>query len=158
MRLWEGQSSEVRRVVIYLAIGGIVSLENLASVLLFSRQHALHYVAYIVLAQEISIIFSFLLNDRFTFGNLHTVKRAWYVRCLRFHGVAALSGIVIVTISSLLHYLAFAPLVAQSAAIGFTTIMNFVIHRFWTYRGPRHAPVLIPHDVVTVEQVVETAL
>lgn len=158
MRLWEGRSSEVRRVIIYLAIGAVISVENLVSVLLLSRQHVLHYVAYIVLAQEISILFSFFLNDRFTFGNLHTVKRVWYVRCLRFHGVAALSGIVIVSISTLLHYLRFTPLVAQSVAIGFTTVANFVVHRFWTYRSPRHAPVLIPHDVATVEQVVETAL
>lgn len=156
MRIAPRRTDEVLRLITYLTIGVFVSLENLLSIALFARQHTIPYIAYIAVAQEISILCSFLLNDRFTFHSLTTARRPWYLRCLRFHGVAAGGGIAIVSIATVMHhFFHLAPLIAQVIAIGMSTGFNFVAHRFWTYRSPQAAHTRNLAPVTITERAVE---
>ncbi len=133
---FRNRTHEGVRLLLYLACGGLVTVENLLSIFLFSHQRAVPYAIYIIIAQELSILFSFFLNDRVTFDRVTSSKRPWYIRCLRFQSVAVPSGVAIVSIAAALYHFAhFAPLVAQAAAIGATTIANYILHRFWTFRG-----------------------
>jgi dolichol-phosphate mannosyltransferase len=129
-------------------IGGAVAVGNLLCVWLFSLQNLFPYIVYVTFATEISIIASFLLNDRFTFRTLATQGRAWYLRCLRFHSAAALGAIVTVVISTAVYHATHCrPIVAQFTAIICATGVNFSIHRLWTYRKPQESVTAFDHLV-----------
>ncbi len=152
LRIIHRRSDELRRVATYLAIGAFISLENLASVTLLVRQHVIPYVICVAVAQEISILCSFFLNDQITFRKVTPARHPWYTRCLRFHSVAVGGGIAIVTISTLMYHLfGFAPVIAQLIAILTMTAVNFAMHRFWTFRSPQAAQTLTEAAVSAVE-------
>jgi len=137
---WLGgrHADEIIRIVVFLVIGGTVSLGNLVCVWMLSHQHFLPYIVYVTIATELSIFASFLLNDRVTFRSLAIHGRAWYLRFFRFHSAAAVGAIVTVTISTTLyHAIHLRPVIAQFIAITIATALNFSMHRFWTYRGLR---------------------
>lgn len=143
LRIVHRQSNELRRIITYLAIGTLVTLENLVSVTLFARQGMIPYVVYVAIAQELSVLFNFLLNDRFTFHKMTVLCHPWHIRCLRFHSIAVGGGIATVGISTVMHqFFHLAPVIAQLIAISSMTFVNFAMHRFWTYRAPRTAPTL----------------
>ena len=147
------RADELMRVATYLAIGALVALENLASIALLVRQHVLPYVVCVAIAQEISILCSFFLNDRLTFRKVTTARRPWYTRCLRFHSVAVGGGIAIVGISTLMyHFFGFPPVIAQLIAIVTMTAVNFAAHRFWTFRSPQEVRTLTGDAVRTAEE------
>ena len=122
----------------FLCIGGFGAIVN---VLCFSSMYSLllevanSFIAYgiaFVVGTEISIVSNFLLNDHFTFGNLHA--RTWQARCLRYHATSM--GGVLLTFGgsfSLLHLLHVSALPAQAAAIIIATACNFVLHHVFTY-------------------------
>ena len=135
------RADELMRVATYLAIGALVTLENLVSITLFARQGMIPYVVYVAIAQELSVLFNFLLNDRFTFHKMTAIRHPWHIRCLRFHSIAVGGGIATVGISTVMHqFFHFAPVIAQLVAISSMTFVNFAMHRFWTYRAPRTTP------------------
>jgi dolichol-phosphate mannosyltransferase len=122
----------------FLCIGGCGAMVN---VLCFSGMYSLllevanSFIAYgiaFVVGTEISIVSNFLLNDHFTFGNLHA--RAWQARCLRYHATS-MGGVLLTFGSSfsLLHLLHVPALPAQAAAIIIATACNFVLHHVFTY-------------------------
>lgn len=93
------------------------------------------FIAYgiaFVVGTEISIVSNFILNDRFTFGNLHA--RSWQARCLRYHATS-MGGVLLTFGSSfsLLHLLHVSALPAQAAALIIATACNFVFHHVFTY-------------------------
>ena len=123
----------------FLCVGGVGAIVNLLCFsgvyypLLEVTNSLLAYVIAFVVATEVSIFSNFILNDRFTFGDLHA--RSWHVRCLRYH-VTSIGGVLITLVSSfsLLHLLHVPALFAQATAIIIATACNFVFHRLFTYR------------------------
>jgi putative flippase GtrA len=135
-----GHIVEMMRVTVFLTIGASVALLNLMCVWLLSHQHRIPYILYVTAATEFSILCSFFLNDRITFRRLAAGSHIWYIRCMRFHAAAAAGAIVTIVISTVLyHLLGFRPVMAQSVAILIATVINFSMHRFWTYRPSRSA-------------------
>lgn len=126
---------ELFRVASFLVVGATVALFNLAEVFLLQHQHLLPYVAYVTLATEGSIFASFLLNDGLTFRALARGGRRWWLRCVRFHGASAVGAIFTIVLSTAIyHGLHLRPVVSQCIALAFATVVNFSMHRFWTYR------------------------
>jgi putative flippase GtrA len=139
-----GHTTEVMRVVSFLIVGGLGALVNLACVALLSRYTPLPDYIYIVLATEVALLFNFLLNDRFTFHSLADSRRPFWLRCVRFHGPSGLGFVLTLVISYLAHNAGhLSPVLAQAVAILIVTIVNFIMHRFWTYRpaAPQEQPV-----------------
>jgi putative flippase GtrA len=90
------------------------------------------------------LIYNFYLNDRFTFRSLIDSRRTWVQRLMRFHVPAMVGFVLTLAISSGLWTFVrvngdhFSPTLSQAIAIVFVTGVNFVMHRFWTYREVRH--------------------
>jgi dolichol-phosphate mannosyltransferase len=140
-----GHTAEVMRVVSFLIVGGLGTLVNLACVWVFSRYTSLPYDVYIVLATEIALLCNFWLNDRFTFHSLVDSRRPFWLRCVRFHGPSALGFVLTLIISYLAHHAGhLPPVLAQAVAILIVTVVNFLMHRLWTYRATTRAPQNLP--------------
>lgn len=129
------------RLFSFLCVGGLGALVNL---LCFTAVYdalasplgtQLAYLSSFLLATEVSILVNFVLNDRFTFHNLHNFQRSWPIRCLRFH-VTSIAGVAVVLVISfsLLHFLHMRALFAQGIALLVATGFNFAGHHFFTYR------------------------
>jgi len=139
-----GKAAEVQRLVTFLAVGGSASLLNLACVWSFDR--LLHptggITVFLVLATatEISLLANFLLNDRFTFHTMVGKHRTFWQRGARFHGPAMVGFGLTLLISNLAHHLAHLTLtISQATAILIVTMVNFLMHRHWTYRAANPA-------------------
>jgi len=136
-----GHADEVLRLASFLIMGGLAALVNLAGVWVFSRYTNLPYDLYIVLATEISLLCNFALNDRFTFHALAGSQRRWWVRCARFHGPSGVGFVLTLLIAYAAYHAAhLSPVSAQAVAILIVTLVNFSMHRLWTYRGSSQAP------------------
>jgi putative flippase GtrA len=132
----KGRAAEIVRFGSFLFFGGLAALVNLACVWLFSRYTTLPYDVYIVLATEISLLCNFIMNDRATFGTLGR-QRPWLLRCLRFHGPASIGFVLTLVLAYVAHHFGhLAPVSAQAVAIIIVTLVNFAMHRLWTYRSP----------------------
>jgi len=139
-----GKAAEVLRLVTFLAVGGSASLLNLACVWSFDRLlHPAGGIAvFLVLAAatEISLLANFLLNDRFTFRTMVGEHRTFLRRAARFHGPAMVGFGLTLLISNLAHHFTHLTLTtAQGVAILIVTVVNFLMHRHWTYREARPA-------------------
>lgn len=131
-----GHGAEVLRLVLFLIAGGLAALGNLVCVWFFSHDTPLPHAFYTVIATEVSVLISFLLNDRFTFHSLLDGRRSWRLRCLRFHGSATVGFVFTLLISDVTYYLVhLSSLNAQALALILATVINFLLHRFWTYRA-----------------------
>jgi putative flippase GtrA len=134
-------TAEVLRVVSFLIVGGLGAVVNLACVWALEHFTSIPGEACIVLATEVALLFNFLLNDRFTFHEMVDGRRPFWLRCVRFHGPAALGFVLTLVISDLAYRAGHLPLVvAQAIAILIVTVVNFVMHRLWTYRAAAQAP------------------
>jgi putative flippase GtrA len=139
-----GKAAEVQRLVAFLAVGGTASLLNLACVWSFDRllhpTSGLAVFLVLALATEISLLANFLLNDRFTFRAMVGEHRTFWQRCVRFHGPAMVGFALTLLISNLAHHLGHLTLtVSQAIAILIVTVVNFLMHRHWTYRAAKPA-------------------
>jgi putative flippase GtrA len=131
-----GHAAEVMRALSFLVVGGLGALVNLACVWVLSSFTRLPDAADIVLATEVALLFNFLLNDRFTFHSLVDSRRPFWLRCVRFHGPSALGFVLTLVISLLAHQVGhLSTVVAQAVAILIVTVVNFLMHRLWTYRA-----------------------
>lgn len=128
---------ETRRIVIFLFVGCLSALSNLIVIAILSHL-ALGWRFWVesAIATEFSLFVNFFLNNLLTFHDLPGVeRRPWYIRLLRFHGAALVGNAVTVAIASLLlTYLRLSPVVSQTIAIFIAFIVNFLMHRFWTFR------------------------
>jgi putative flippase GtrA len=128
----------------FLVIGGSASLLNLSIVfalglILGAAANTLaHHAIISAIATEISIIYDFALNDRFTFRALIDPRRTWIQRCLRFHVPASIGFVLTVSLSSLFFVLIstvpYHGVLSQAMAILIVAVVNFTMHRLWTYR------------------------
>lgn len=128
----------VVRLFSFLCVGGLGAIVNVLCFsgvyysLLVGTNSFIAYGTAFVVGMEVSMVSNFILNDRLTFGDLHT--RCWQARCLRYH-VTSIGGVLLTLGSSfsLLHLLHVPALVAQATAIMIATSCNFVLHRAFTY-------------------------
>ncbi len=150
-RATHGKADKIVPLLSFLVIGGSASLMNLIIVFIcdfIDRAHhndLLHHVIYSALGTEISLIYNFTLNDRFTFRSLIDGRRSWLQRCIRFHGPASVGFALTLGLSSLFFTLAnrfsftrhlpYHSVMSQALAILIVTAVNFLMHRFWTYRS-----------------------
>lgn len=143
---------ELVRVIQFLGVGAYVALLNLDLVWTVSQLHILPYIVYVTLCTEVTICASFVLNDMLTFHNLKQGGHSRGIRLLRFHGSSALGALTTVGISAFCHQvIGMSPALAQFIALGSATVVNFGMHRFWTYRKPMVKDTTTPTlaDVVT---------
>lgn len=149
-RISHGRAATVMPVLSFLFVGGTASIVNLAVVFLcdlIDRTHhndLTRHIIYSALATEISLLYNFALNDRFTFRALVDQRRRWWQRCLRFHIPASVGFVMTLALSSLFFTLTtkipYHSILAQALAILIVTVVNFMMHRFWTYRPVKTAP------------------
>jgi putative flippase GtrA len=138
------KAAKLMQILSFLVIGGSASLVNLAVVYAFTlidRTHendVVHHAIYAAIATEISLLYNFMLNDRFTFRAMIDGRRNWLQRCLRFHAPASVGFVLTLALSSLFFILT-KPLphhavISQAMAIVIVTAVNFLMHSLWTYR------------------------
>ena len=126
---------EFVRSVEFLSVSFVSAASNLLYVAVLTHFSALPFWLVSLTSTEFSMVVNFTLNDRFTFRNLES-NRVWFVRLARFQ-VAALGGNLLTAIlSTALHDgLSLSPIYAQGVAITLTFFLNFLAHRFWTFKG-----------------------
>ena len=134
-----GKAADMMRLVQFLIVGGSASVLNLVCVAIldgiFQPNGVLPVFLATAAATEISLLFNFILNDRFTFRNMVSGSRTWFQRCIRFHGPASVGFVLTLIISNSVHHFAHQKLVvSQAIAIVIVTMVNFFMHRNWTYR------------------------
>ncbi|MBA3824949.1 MAG: GtrA family protein [Ktedonobacterales bacterium] len=145
-----GRAAKLMPLLSFLVIGGSASVLNL--VIIFALDFIRHpmpkdlvlHTIYSAIATEVSLIYNFMLNDRFTFRALVDMRRSWLQRCIRFHGPASVGFVLTLALSNLFVILLPAHLphnsvIAQAMAIVIVTAVNFTMHRFWTYRPSKSA-------------------
>ncbi|HEX9037722.1 MAG TPA: glycosyltransferase [Ktedonobacterales bacterium] len=128
-------SQELARSLRFLLVSLASATSNLLYTAALTHLTTLPFGLVSLTSAEFSMIVNFVLNDRFTFRNLAS-NRPWYVRLGRFQ-VAAIGGnLLTAALATFLHTVVqLSPLVAQTVAIGLTFFVNFVTHRFWTFRS-----------------------
>ncbi|AKG53637.1 dolichol-phosphate mannosyltransferase-like protein [Dehalogenimonas sp. WBC-2] len=129
------RSGELKRLMKFVLVGGSGTVVNLGLLALLREGAGLHYLISGAIAFEVSVIWNFLLNDHFTFGDRRRKNTGLLGRLSRFN-VTSLGGFAIyiailafLTEITGLHYLA-------SAAIGILSAFgwNFLINSMWTWR------------------------
>lgn len=144
---------EARRVFFFLLAGGSAALVNLGILATLTNPAwwGWDYLPAVLVATEVSVMFSFILNDRITFRALAVHAGGWGERCLRFHLAAAAGQVLTILLGLLLiHKLGLKALLAQAISLAVVTVFNFMVQRFLTYaaRTHRHPPTTSP-DVAT---------
>jgi putative flippase GtrA len=130
---------EVRRVAAYLFAGGVSAIVTISTTAALEHLVQALFAYAAIAGTELGILVNFAFNDRQAFRDLDGHHRAWPVRLVRYHVTCAAGQTLILLISLVLHDLEHWPGVfAQALPIGLVTIFNFLMHRFWTYRGSRH--------------------
>lgn len=139
-----GKGAEIIRLGQFLLVGGSASVLNLICVALldhgFHPTSALAVFLVTLVATEISLLYNFALNDRFTFRSLIGEHRTMLQRCIRFHGPASVGFVLTLAISNGIHHFVtfhgkhLSLVIGQAIAIVIVTAVNFLMHRHWTYR------------------------
>lgn len=135
-----GRAAGIMRLASFLIIGGSASVLNL--VIIAILDHFLHpsktdtalYLVISAISTEISLVYNFALNDRFTFRSLIDTRRSWLQRCVRFHGPASVGFVLTLAISATVFTITHHTVRSQAVAIVIVTGVNFLMHRYWTYR------------------------
>jgi putative flippase GtrA len=144
--LTAGRADEVVRATLFLIMGGSAALLNLICVALLNRVLDPRRFIFLIsmIATEASLIFNFVLNDRFTFSSLIDGRRSYLQRCLRFHGPAMFGFFLTTILSTTIYHVAYPhlhPVMSQAIAIVFVLPVNFTFHRFWTFRPAQNTPI-----------------
>lgn len=128
-------NQEVVRSLQFLSVSFASAFSNLLYIAVLSHLTTLPFWLISLSSTEFSMVVNFVLNDRITFRDLDS-NRAWYVRLARFQ-VAALGGNLLTAgISTFMHeVVSLTAIYAQVVAILLTFFFNFLVHRFWTFRG-----------------------
>lgn len=144
-----GLQSHGRRVVQFGVVGASGVVVNNA--ILFALVEKLHVnpVLAAVVATECAILSNFLLNDHWTFSDLHGSKRG--VRRLASYNVLTLGGLVLsVAVLTVLHYRAgIHYLVANLVGIAAGMAWNYGTNRNWTWSQLGRAQRRLTRDVTS---------
>lgn len=132
------RNREIRRLVAFLIAGGLSALVTLTVTAILTDQEHVGFLWSAIAGTELGILVNFTINDRLAFRDLEGRARPLPVRVVRFHITCALGQTLILLSSLVLHDLAhWHSVLAQGLPIGLVTVVNFLMHRFWTYRGAR---------------------
>jgi putative flippase GtrA len=131
---------EVVRSAQFVSVSFASAFSNLLYTAVLSHLTTLPFWFISLTSTEFSMVVNFVLNDSITFRNLES-NRPWYVRLGRFQ-IAAIGGNLLTTVISvtLNSGAGFSPVVAQVIAIVVAFFVNFVVHRFWTFKSSNVAP------------------
>lgn len=129
------RTGEINRILKFVVVGLTGTIVNLGILAILKEWAGIYYLLAGAIAFEVSVIWNFLLNDRFTFGDRKKPEGTFFGRLLRFN-VTSLGGFVI--------YLAMLALLTQvfglyyivSAAVGIVLGFgwNFTVNSAWTWR------------------------
>lgn len=125
----------------YLLAGGLVTGFYLAIYALLLWLDV-HYFIAILIAQVLTIAIAFPIYRRFVFGPGVSLLRD-FVRFLTVWVGGAVAGLIGTPL--LVELLSWNPFLGQLVAILIVTVVNFAVHRFWTF-APRHPPRLPDED------------
>ena len=129
---------EVRRIIAFLFAGGLSALITISTTAVLTDVEHQRFFWSALIGTEVGILVNFAINDRLAFRDLSVHRRPVLIRLLRFHVTCATGQTVIFLTSLFLHDVAhWRVLFAQGLPIGMVTVLNFAMHRFWTYRGSR---------------------
>ncbi|TSA27030.1 GtrA family protein [bacterium] len=128
--------NHLMRFIKFGIVGGSGTVVNLGVQYLLTIA-GLHYIFAGVIATEISIINNFLLNNFWTWrDNPARTKPSFAARLLKYN-----SSMIITGIAQNLLMIFFTEvfmindLISKFIAIVIITIVNYVIHYFWTFKG-----------------------
>lgn len=130
----------MKRFALFLSIGGISTLIQFLLLILFVETRLSSEVIASAASYILAAFFSYWANYHFTFNSRQCHSKAFP----KFALTVAL-GLTINTLLFALLFYVFNQLwrppwvepymVAQALATGFTVIVNFVMHKFWIYKG-----------------------
>src|SRR5258707_10760321 len=130
---------ETRRVVAFLIAGGVSTLVTLSVTSLLTDVWGQRFLWSAIAGTELGVLVQFAINDRLAFRDLAGHRRRLPVRLLRYHLTCAAGQSIILLLSLVLHDVVhWRAVFAQAVPITFVTAFNFLMHRFWTYRGAHH--------------------
>jgi putative flippase GtrA len=128
----------------FLVVGGINTAFSYAvfALLVVTLEHRIHYTILLVITHVISVLFAYGLHRRLVFrvqGNvLGDLMRYWSVH------LSAL-GVNLVTLPLLVAVVGLGVLVAQALSIGFTAVISYIGHKYFSFRRPVAADVAHEH-------------
>lgn len=129
---------EARRLIAFLIAGGVSAIVTMATTAGLTHFAGFSFFLASVVGIELGILVNFSFNDHIAFRDLSGHRRTLPVRLGRFHVTCALGQSLILLSSLLLHDALHWPgTFAQALPIALVTCVNFLMHRFWTYRGAR---------------------
>ena len=122
----------VNEFVRFVVVGGLCYLLGLALLYLFTEQFGLHYLVSLVVAMLILSAIGWAMNRNWTF---QSVDPQWLAEAKRY--LAANISIWLITLALMallvsgfgINYLAASAVVAAGMAI-----VNFLLHRHWSFR------------------------
>lgn len=130
------QQREARRVLAFLVAGGVSALVTMSTTAALMHLAGFSFLFASLVGIELGIVVNFSFNDRLAFRDLSGHRRPLPVRLGRFHVTCALGQTLILLSSLALHEVFHWPgTLAQALPIGLVTCVNFLMHRFWTYRA-----------------------
>ena len=126
-------SREVVRSLQFLSVSLVSALSNVLYIAVCMRATTLPFWSVSLSSTEFSMVINFILNDRITFRALAS-NRSWGMRLARFQFAALGGNLLTAALSTFLHDGAsLSPVYSQAGAIMFTFVVNFFVHRFWTF-------------------------
>lgn len=128
--------NHVGRFVKFGIVGGSGTVVNLGVQYLLTLI-GLHYIVAGVISTEISIINNFLLNNFWTWrDNPAKTKRSFVSRLLKYNSSMIITGIAQnLMMIFLTELFKINDLISKFIAIVIITIVNYIIHYFWTFKG-----------------------
>lgn len=129
---------ETQRVLAFLVAGGVSAMVTMSTTALLTHFAGFSFLVASLVGIELGILVNFSFNDHIAFRDLSGHRRPLHIRLERFHVTCALGQSLILLASLGLHDLLHWPgTIAQALPIGLVTCVNFLMHRFWTYRAAR---------------------
>lgn len=130
----------MKRFALFLGIGGIATLLQFLLLILFVESRLLSEVYASAAGYGLSSIFNYWANYRYTFNSKSSHKETFPKFVLTAAlGLSTNTALFAAFLFLFDHYFHLGwvehYLVAQFLATGITTVLNFLVHRFWIYRN-----------------------
>ena len=129
------RGGELKRIMKFVLVGASGTVVNLALLALLTETAGLLYLISGAIAFEVSVIWNFFLNDRFTFRDRRRAASGFLGRLWRFNATSLGGFVIYLGVLALLtevvglHYIV-------SAAVGIVAAFgwNFLVNSAWTWR------------------------
>jgi dolichol-phosphate mannosyltransferase len=130
------RKGELKRAITFLGVGLSGVVVNVGLYAILTRFVHLYDIGAQAISVEASIISNFALNDTFTFSDRRTTKSGgFFSRLLKFNLVSLVGfGINLGIFTLLTRVFSVYDIIATLIAIVITTIWNYVLSNFWTWK------------------------